>query len=446
MLGTLHDMKRQFEKTKRHKSLATRRMAKDIGLFPDPIDRRISVGAISPHSLDRAWLHVRLRGLGLGAGQVVGVVKSLVRFVLSLCSIAVASAIVALALWQMTKDTIYIQPISVPKTLVDVGYSPDVAARRLQDAMNNVEQLANTSFRMPDFGEASAAPDVIVPSLGVSVQALLYYTYAFFGIDRHKSISGEVIFDDQSVSLLLRIEGRVIFNKTVKNRSGRGIEEVADLTSDGARSVIEYVRPYISAAALYHDSPSLSLERANHLIAVLPDDAEDVAWLKTLKAMILFQQGNAGRAEKILRAVIEERPDFAVAHQDLAIVMEAGGRYGEAIDELAIALRLRPNSKFFREQMASALIRSGKFDEAIDAGRKAGALDPGSANIKYLIGLAMQESVSDKMPEEMRRKRLEDACSYFAEASRVGPDNEQYLDAMRNVYMHYYSEKHCVPD
>ncbi|PZR87467.1 MAG: hypothetical protein DLM68_08525, partial [Hyphomicrobiales bacterium] len=51
---------------------------------------------------------------------------------------------VAYLLWEsVTQKVISIAPISVPKELVDGGYTPDVAAERLESALNNIVTVAS---------------------------------------------------------------------------------------------------------------------------------------------------------------------------------------------------------------------------------------------------------------------------------------------------------------
>jgi hypothetical protein len=57
-------------------------------------------------------------------------------FVLSLSAVTAVILIAILLIQELTRRTLVIEPISVPKELAENGYAPDVAARRLRDAVS----------------------------------------------------------------------------------------------------------------------------------------------------------------------------------------------------------------------------------------------------------------------------------------------------------------------
>ena len=69
--------------------------------------------------------------------------KLLATAVLSLASVLTFTFIAALLWDDLTEKTIAISPIAVPRMLVENGYTADVAAQRLQDALKKVAEDAH---------------------------------------------------------------------------------------------------------------------------------------------------------------------------------------------------------------------------------------------------------------------------------------------------------------
>ena len=63
----------------------------------------------------------------------------------------------------VTQKVISIAPISVPKELADHGYTPDVAAERLQDALNDIIDRAHSVRRGPNVAGQADLPSIVVP-------------------------------------------------------------------------------------------------------------------------------------------------------------------------------------------------------------------------------------------------------------------------------------------
>jgi hypothetical protein len=79
--------------------------------------------------------------------QPIGVIWNAVgKFVLH--AGLLAFALIGVLLWKAhTQKTIAIAPISVPKMLAENGYTADVAAQRLNDALNKVVKDARTRVK-----------------------------------------------------------------------------------------------------------------------------------------------------------------------------------------------------------------------------------------------------------------------------------------------------------
>jgi len=70
--------------------------------------------------------------------------------------------VATLLVQNLTRRTIAIEPVSVPKELAENGYTPDVAARRLRDAVNVFVAQAQTSMKGPEIALRGDVPDIVV--------------------------------------------------------------------------------------------------------------------------------------------------------------------------------------------------------------------------------------------------------------------------------------------
>src|SRR6266480_5887404 len=71
--------------------------------------------------------------------------------------VAAVAWIVFVLITSVTERTTAIEPISVPKSLAESGYTPDVAAQRLRDAMNRYAKKAINRFLTSRDSEMKAA-------------------------------------------------------------------------------------------------------------------------------------------------------------------------------------------------------------------------------------------------------------------------------------------------
>src|SRR5208283_420597 len=95
-----------------------------------------------------------------------------------------AAGFIFYVLWEsVTQKVISIAPISVPKELADSGYTADVAAERLQDALNDIVTRAHSRREGPDVARQGDLPSIVVPSTSLSTEALAAQIRRFFRIE-----------------------------------------------------------------------------------------------------------------------------------------------------------------------------------------------------------------------------------------------------------------------
>jgi hypothetical protein len=133
--------------------------------------------------------------------------KALSSFALSLSAMIVVIVVTTLLIQGLIRRTVAIEPISVPKELADKGYIPEVAARRLRDAVHTFVTKSETSMKGPEIALHGDVPDIVVPTVGISIDSITKAMRGFLQSNRHRSISGEFTIADGLLWLRLRLDG-----------------------------------------------------------------------------------------------------------------------------------------------------------------------------------------------------------------------------------------------
>ncbi|MBN8503100.1 MAG: tetratricopeptide repeat protein [Burkholderiales bacterium] len=88
----------------------------------------------------------------------------------------------------------------------------------------------------------------------------------------------------------------------------------------------------------------------------LRDNPQQARWRFTL-AWMLQERGELGRAEGLLRALIEDFPDLAEAHNNLAVLLAGRGDLDAALVALQRAVQLQPDHVQAQENLGDVLMR-----------------------------------------------------------------------------------------
>jgi hypothetical protein len=196
----------------------------------------------------------------------------------------------AFFLWKtLTQKTIAIAPISVPKMLAENGYSAEVAAQRLHDALNKVVRDAHTRKNGPEVALQADLPSIVVPTIGLSLETIAADIRTFFHIKGRWRGSSQL--HKSSFWLRLRINGRDFF------ASPKGVdpERPDELLAPAAEKVFERVDPYIAAASLSERDPGKCLEIARRIIANGPETDPIVPWAHNLVGLVRRRWPRSGK-------------------------------------------------------------------------------------------------------------------------------------------------------
>lgn len=124
-----------------------------------------------------------------------------------------------------------------------------------------------------------------------------------------------------------------------------------------------------------------ALARADKTLAAQPKDAQ----MRFLKSVILADTGRAAEAQTLLQQLVQEYPELAEPHNNLAALYAASGDYSRSRSELEETLRLKPDYAPAQENLGDVhvLLAAQSYARAL-------RLEPSSATLPKKLALARQ--------------------------------------------------------
>jgi tetratricopeptide (TPR) repeat protein len=302
-----------------------------------------------------------------------------------------------------------IEPISVPKSLSDNGYTPEVASRRLHDAITHYASINRAAALMEQLNitPSDELPDFIVPKVDLSLNALVSSIRSVLHYGTGRRISGEFILHDK-LALHLRVDSLLVYS------SGFVAENPDDLLLNAAPAVTEKIQPFVNAAALYRDHPEQAVEKAEDIIARSDESDVNVQWAYNLKGNYSFDRGNYIEAERFQRKAISLNWSNPTPHNNLGLVLRRQKRFDEAIVQFRRVIGINPKSAVAYNNLGLVLgekaLPDGSQDDAIAQLNRAIELDRHAALPHYNLGRSF-----------VRQAKLDDAITEFRHAIALDP-------------------------
>ncbi|MCU0889329.1 MAG: hypothetical protein MUC64_15210 [Rubritepida sp.] len=149
---------------------------------------------------------------------------------------------------ELNRDDIEVRPIAVPARLAEAGFTPEVAALRLMDALLELQASVGAEPRRRTGDATGPHPDFTVPLTGLSLRSLASALRDSFGLPERR-VTGEVTQEGETLRLRLRLSGQGV------------IADVAAATPDallraGAPQVWRAVQPVLYAWWLAGEAPT----------------------------------------------------------------------------------------------------------------------------------------------------------------------------------------------
>jgi Flp pilus assembly protein TadD len=334
--------------------------------------------------------------------------------------VGLSLVICVLIVREVTRDVVTIEEISVPKTLADSGYTPEVASHRLRDALNQYASFNKPSV-FAEIGDLNISardelPDFVVPQIGLSLNAIVSSIQSVLHYSRGHMISGEMIFRDK-FALRVRVDGRQVYS------SGFDSDSPDDLLAKAAPAVIEKIQPIVAAMALYRDHQEQGLLKADDIIAHTDESDANVEAAFILKGNHALVAGNNAEAERLFRKAVSLHWGDPEAHNLLGIALQRQSRLDEAMVQFRRFASISPKSPVPYNNIGYNLRLMTKPGETLDAAiaqyRHAVELDPRYVLARNNLGLALS-----------REGHIDDAISEYRHAIQVDP---KYLFAHWNL-------------
>ena len=319
--------------------------------------------------LAKFWVCVRSQGWPRLKKRVPLLWGNLSKLVFGFISLVTVIVIAGWLYESLTHRTLVIAPISVPKGLAENGYTPEVAGARLRDALTKYVAAATYTSDESEIGLQSELPDIIVPTVGISLDTIAASIRTFMRLDRRRNISGEFIVRDAKLWLRLRLNGRQFYTSD----QGMDPENPDGLFTMAASILFEEIHPHLVAGA---KDQAERLERAKRIISEREESDESVAPAYVVMGSVYHEQRDYTRATETLRQAIRLKPDYAPAYRTLGRVLRAQGKHDEAIAQYRKAIEVDPKYAAAYNGLGVVLHDRRKYDEAIAAYRKAIRINP----------------------------------------------------------------------
>jgi tetratricopeptide (TPR) repeat protein len=282
----------------------------------------------------------------------------------------------------LTQYATVVNPISVPKDLADRGYTPDVAAQRLRDAMNEYLATVHSHMRNPDIALNGDQPDIVVPTVGISLDAVLSSIRTLLRSTRSRTIRGEITVRQNLLWLRLRLNGHEMY----ASKTGAEIDKPDDLFVGAVPEILKNIKPYLVAVALWHKDPESSMKFVDEMIDKLTAADEELPWLYNMRGILYNIRKDYPAATEALQTAIHLNSRLLIAHVNLAAVYSNQNLMDQADAQARLALDIDPQDASAHNSYGNLLKKENKRDEAIAEFRKAIAIDPKYAGAHVNLG------------------------------------------------------------
>jgi tetratricopeptide (TPR) repeat protein len=399
------------------------------------------------------------------------IIGELSSFAAQLLWLLVAIWLVTVVIISLASSTTEIGEISVPKTLSDKGYTPEIAARRLRDIMKDLTDSALGRYDVPKNqmmkGATIAlnfdAPNIVVPTVGVSLSTVTTSIRSLLGFKWHQTISGEFLVKNDRLWLRLRKDGVSFY----ASETGADIESPDDLLQSAAAEIFSKIQqPYVAAAT--ESDPQKAIERAKQGTAQLLESNENVVWCYILEGElygqlkqyadaeaaltkasqlgarhsgphfilgnIFLQQNDRDSAIKEYSTAISIDKTIAAAFNNRAIAYDAKDDHDHAMADLNEAIRLKPEAIEALTNRGNAYEKKHDHDHAIADFNEAIRLNPKFETF-FDRGIAYEAKLDH-----------DHAIADFSEAIRLNPKVDAPFIGRGNAYEAKREHDHAIAD
>lgn len=311
----------------------------------------------------------------------------LVNALLLLLVVAVAAALA----WELSRDTIIVDPFGVPQELAERGYTGEIVTQRLIDELFKIRVEATTRKNDidPDIVPDWSQPDIDIPGAPMSLRTIVRYVKESFST-QGLHISGEITRDGDVYSLRLRERSSNVFQDE-KVSSAKELDKLLHL---GARELMKIIDPYKLASYLKDKDSAQSLRVLAYCLANEPED--DDPWAYNLLGLISLDEEKYATALQHFSQAIEVKDDFFLAYSNSGIALAHLEEFSKAKEKHEAAKRIAPDDPYVYTSWGESLNLEGRHKQAIQKFEMAVSLDSKNAFAYNEWGRTLRQTGDNK--------------------------------------------------
>lgn len=243
-----------------------------------------------------------------------------------------------------------IQSVSVPKQLMEQGYTGEVVALRIQDELAALKELAVT-VRVDSLQLKGDQQDIDLSVLGVglSLRTLAFQLREALGRE-NKTVRGEITRIGNRLEAQVRMTGYDKIDAQVDVQGGREAAALQQLFRQIAEGILYETDPY--RLALVQRTEGRYDEAIATIRYYLRTREHEAHWAYLCWGSLLRTQGDEqGAIDKFERA-IALKPDFPLPYVNLAWAYNSTDRPLDAIAAMKKVVELEPENVWRRNNLA----------------------------------------------------------------------------------------------
>ena len=343
---------------------------------------------------------------------------------------------------ELFRDDLIIQPFEVPLELAEKqGYSGKVVAHRLQGYMDELrDQLERSSTLKTHQGMAAvqstefATQEIDVPTLGLSVNAIVSQIRWLLGLGQHQ-LNGDLVIRDNQLHLTIRITSQQ--PKTLS--ADKNVQNLEPLIKKAAEYVLKTVEPLLFGN-------NYCLNQKDELLAALIDEVQQSQMSRQEPAVALMLESYLLKNQKKYEPALEK---LTQAEQydptNPRIFLMKGNTLlesdepNDAIDAYKTALKHDPNNGGIYSKLAEAFIKIGKIDKAVRQYERASKKDPHNPSIYTNWGEQLTEKAIRCLANDnadAAKEEFEKAETQFKRALQEAPSYALAYAAWGKALLH----------
>lgn len=353
-----------------------------------------------------SWIWERIRQFGI----------------LKSATVAAAAGVIAYGLFA-PRDTIYIESISLPAYIKQLGYTDEMFLEQVLGAMDNIVRETQTSHDKAVISAPRELPSFEIPSVDVSVRTILQKIQHYIGREPTTVTSTLIVHTDDfskpdftALELAVRVRGSDRSMPRTPPMARLTAQNMSELITQVSLRLLETTAPYIAAArALNTNDEAHAMEILDGMIA----SGRDLMWAHFAEANVMRERHDLEGALKHYHEAQKHNtdPSFVLVDLNLGILLAMRNEYEPCNKLFQDASQRYPKDASIQEMWAAALMFLMKHDEAVQHYEKAAGLDPASATIlgewAGALGMLGKYDEAEKRFQQAVALDADDAGLYF---------------------------------